>query len=86
VDFWSTGQAADDPVQVSARSQSPTESLQTMLLSLKVSAGHSAELPEQYSGLSQLPAGGRQIRAIPSKWQLSEQQAPALQSQGRQSG
>jgi len=64
-------QVALDPVQVSARSQSPTAARQTVLEDLKASAGHVLLGPVQVSATSQSPAAARQVApALPARcWQ-----------------
>src|ERR1700690_604896 len=63
----SDGQAAAEPVQLSATSQRPAEGRQTRELGWKPSGGQAAAEPVQLSGTSQAPTEGRQTTVLAAK-------------------
>src|SRR5205814_245140 len=74
VSFASDGQAALDPVQFSARSQTPADARHTVLADAKPFAGHASLDPSHVSATSQSPATGRQTALL-----LASAEQPALE-------
>src|SRR5947199_300108 len=60
----SWGQAALEPVHVSATSHSPADARHTVVPGRKPSAGHASEMPSHASATSHGPAAGRQTAAL----------------------
>src|SRR5512147_1767854 len=71
----SLGQAALDPVQVSATSQTPASARHVVVLGRKASTGQVSLTPLQASTTSQTPAVARQV--VPFGILLSPGQAPS---------
>jgi hypothetical protein len=78
----SAGQAAEEPVQVSARSHSPAAARQTVVDEAKPSAGQVMDVPLQVSATSQDPADARHTVPLGSAVQVPSEptrlQAPQV--------
>ena len=57
----SVGQAADEPVQLSATSQISAAGRHTVVVGRNVSVGHDVVDPVQFSAVSQIPAEARHV-------------------------
>jgi hypothetical protein len=68
----SAGHVGLEPLQTSARSQTPADARHCVPFGVKVSAGHAAAEPVQFSAGSHDPADGRQTVALETKLLLGQ--------------